>query len=131
MPLSFSHPKHVQTHVHIHTHAHTYMNNLRRPRCYARSPTAKDTFQLIPSVVSCDGVTRKWGLLSYAQNACQKALPYFGTKCMHTCQSALPYFGHMRKAAECPFFSTIPSLIGRVKTVGGITESCRVGAFFS
>ena len=30
MPLSFSHPKHVQMHVHIHTHAHTYMNNLRK-----------------------------------------------------------------------------------------------------
>ena len=40
-----------------------------RPRCYAKSPTGQDAFQAIPGLISCAGVTRRWGVLSHAQNA--------------------------------------------------------------
>ena len=34
-----------------------------RPRCYAKSPTAQDMFQLIPGLISCTGVSGRWGVL--------------------------------------------------------------------
>ena len=34
-----------------------------------KSPTAQDAFRPIPGLISCAGVTRRWGLLSHAQNA--------------------------------------------------------------
>ena len=40
-----------------------------RPRCYVKSPTVQDTFRSIPGLISCTGVTRKWGLLSHACNS--------------------------------------------------------------
>ena len=40
-----------------------------RPRCYVRSLTLQDAFQPISDLISCAGVTRRWGLLSHAQNA--------------------------------------------------------------
>ena len=40
-----------------------------RPKCYAKSPTVQDVFQPIPGVISCAGVTGRWGLLSHTQNA--------------------------------------------------------------
>ena len=40
-----------------------------QPRCYAKSPTVQDAFQPIPGLISCAGVTGRWGLLSHAQNA--------------------------------------------------------------
>ena len=40
-------------------------------RCvrYAKSPIAHETFQTMPGLISCAGVTRRWGLLSRAQHA--------------------------------------------------------------
>ena len=40
-----------------------------RPRCYVKSPTVQNTFQSIPGLISCAGVTGRWGLLAHAQNA--------------------------------------------------------------
>ena len=47
-----------------------FMNNQRttsplqnRPRCYAKSPTVQDAFRPIPGLISCAGVTGRWGLL--------------------------------------------------------------------
>ena len=40
-----------------------------RPGCYAKSPTVQDVFWPTPGLISCTGVTRRWGLLSHAQNA--------------------------------------------------------------
>ena len=34
-----------------------------------KSPTAQGAFQPIPDLISCAGVTGRWGLLSHAQNA--------------------------------------------------------------
>ena len=34
-----------------------------------KSPTVQDTFQPIPGLISCTGVTGKWGLLSHTQSA--------------------------------------------------------------
>ena len=39
-----------------------------RPRCCVKSHTAQDTFRPIPGLISCAGVTGRWGLLSRAQN---------------------------------------------------------------
>ena len=39
-------------------------NNI--PRCHVKSPTAHDMFWPIPGLISCAGVTRRWGLPSYA-----------------------------------------------------------------
>ena len=39
-----------------------------RPRCYTKSPTAQDVFRPLPRLISYAGVTRRWGLLSHAQN---------------------------------------------------------------
>ena len=41
-----------------------------RPRCYAKSPTVQDTFQPILGLISCAGMTGRWGLLPHAQNTC-------------------------------------------------------------
>ena len=40
-----------------------------RPGFYLKSPTAQDVFLPIPGLISCTGVTGRWGLLSHAQNA--------------------------------------------------------------
>ena len=40
-----------------------------RPRCCVKSPTAQDAFQPIPGLISCAGVTGRWGLLSCALHA--------------------------------------------------------------
>ena len=44
-----------------------------RPRCYVKSPTAQDAFQLIPGLISTAGVTGRWGLLCHAQKCSQVA----------------------------------------------------------
>ena len=57
----------------LSVHCTLSMNHIslkkNRPRCYAKSPTAQDTFRPIPGLISCTGLTGKWGLVSYAQNA--------------------------------------------------------------
>ena len=49
---------------HANTCMYTCMNNQwttsplkNRPRCYAKSPTAQDTFRPTPGIISCTGVT--------------------------------------------------------------------------
>ena len=49
------------------------MNHIGRPRWYVKSPIAQDMFWPISSFISCAGVTRRWGLLSHAQNAAKVA----------------------------------------------------------
>ena len=34
-----------------------------RPRCYIKSPTAQEAFRPIPGLISCTGVTGRWGLI--------------------------------------------------------------------
>ena len=46
-----------------------HLHEIGRPRCYVKSPTMQYTFQSIPGLISCVGVTKRWGLLSHAQNA--------------------------------------------------------------
>ena len=53
------------THITIHS---SYDPEKSSPRFYAKSPTARDVFWPIPGL-TCAGVTRRWGLPSYAQNA--------------------------------------------------------------
>ena len=53
----------------IHLHEPYIPLKNSRPRCYTKSPTAQDVFWPIPTLVSCAAVTRRWRLLSYAQNA--------------------------------------------------------------
>ena len=48
---------------------HISLNNKGRPRFYTKSPTGQDIFWTIPGLISCAGVTGRWGLLSHAQNA--------------------------------------------------------------
>ena len=57
----------VSVSVHEQSMKHTSLKN--RPRCYVRSPAVQDAFQPISGLISCSGVTRRWGLLSHAQNA--------------------------------------------------------------
>ena len=38
--------------------------NIESPRCSAKSSIAQDKFQPNPGLISCAGVTRRWGLLS-------------------------------------------------------------------
>ena len=38
------------------------------PRCYANPPAVLDVFRPLPGLISYAGVTRRWGLLSHAQN---------------------------------------------------------------
>ena len=40
--------------------------NIESPRCSAKSPIAQDKFQPNPGLISCAGVTGRWGLLSNA-----------------------------------------------------------------
>ena len=42
-------------------------SHLPRPRCCVKLPTAQDVFQPIPGLISCAGVTGRWGVLSHAQ----------------------------------------------------------------
>ena len=39
------------------------------PRCCVKQTTVQDTFRPIPGIISCAGVTGRWGLLTHAQNA--------------------------------------------------------------
>ena len=45
--------------------SHLTEPHFSRPRCYAKSPTVHDTFGPIPGLISCAGVTGRWGLLSH------------------------------------------------------------------
>lgn len=55
----------IYTHITIH---YSYDPEKSSPRFYAKSPTARDVFWPIPGLI-CAGMTRRWGLSSYAQNA--------------------------------------------------------------
>lgn len=58
-------------------------------------------------------------------NACIKFSPCPHIHmCIHMCIHPHTHFGHIRKAAECPFFSTIPSLMGACEVEGGSTDGC-------
>ena len=54
---------------------------VKKPRCYTKSPTVQDMFRTIPGLISCAGVTNKWGLLSCTRKAingwwvCSKCIP--------------------------------------------------------
>ena len=47
---------------------HEQFSLKNRPRFCTTSPTAQDTFRPIPDLISCSGVTGRWGLLSLAQS---------------------------------------------------------------
>ena len=51
-----------------HEQSTKHISLTKRPRCYAKSPTAQDVFQPIPGLISCAGVTVRWGLPYHAQN---------------------------------------------------------------
>ena len=51
--------------VHEQSTNHISLNK-NRPRCYAKSPTVQDMFLPILGLISCAGVTGKWGLLLYS-----------------------------------------------------------------
>ena len=55
--------------LHMWKHLNSQFLKKGRPRSYAKSPTVQDAFQPIPGLISCAGVTGRWGLLSHAQNA--------------------------------------------------------------
>ena len=55
--------------MHEQSTNHTSLKNRPMTRCYAKSPTAQDAIWPIPGLISCTGVTGRWGLLSCAQNA--------------------------------------------------------------
>ena len=47
----------------------TSVGNTGHPsRSYVKSPTAQDIFRPIPGLISCAGVTRRWGLPCHAQH---------------------------------------------------------------
>ena len=54
----------------------TYTRTINKPHLpyktgldVMQSPTAQDAFRPTPGLISCTGVTGRWGLLSHAQNA--------------------------------------------------------------
>ena len=53
----------------MHQQSTNHISLIKQARCYAKSPTAQDAFQPMPGLISCAGVTRKWGLPYHAQNA--------------------------------------------------------------
>ena len=55
--------------MHEQSTNHTSLKNRPMTRCYAKSPTVQDAIRPIPGLISCAGVTGRWGLLSCAQNA--------------------------------------------------------------
>ena len=40
---------------------HIPSNKIRRPRCYTKPLTVQDVFRPISGLISCAGVTRRWG----------------------------------------------------------------------
>ena len=52
---------------------HISLKNRNRPWCYVKLPTVQDAFRPIPGLISCAGVTGRWGLLSHAQKCNQMA----------------------------------------------------------
>ena len=61
-------PRHYSIHEQSMNHS-SVKKKESRPRCYVKSPTAQDVFLAIPVLISCAGVTRRWGLLSHAHAA--------------------------------------------------------------
>ena len=51
-----------------------------RPRCYTKSPTAQDTFQPIPCLISCTG---KMGTVTYTCISCKKCSQMPSIICVH------------------------------------------------
>ena len=47
---------------HMHEQSTNHISLKNRPRCYTKSPTVQDAFRPIPGLISCTGVTGRWGL---------------------------------------------------------------------
>ena len=56
-----------------------------------KSPTVQGVFQPIPGLISCTGVTRRWRVLSHAQNA---------VRCLALSQVVAP---HEYSASSCSY----------------------------
>ena len=74
-------------HTHTHGQSVNHISLKNRPWCYTKSPTAQDAFRPIPGLISCTGVTRRWGLLSRAQNAVRWLHAHLPRACTKLCIS--------------------------------------------
>ena len=62
----------------LHEQPTNHISLKNRPRCYTKSPTAQDTFQSIPGLISCTRVTGRLGLLFHAENGVRWLALYQG-----------------------------------------------------
>ena len=75
---------HVQhTCMHEHSMNHMFLNKKYVSRGFAKSPTAQDMFQPIPGLISCAGVTGKWGQLSNVVRAWRSLIHMVGSNSQH------------------------------------------------